>query len=431
MRNSKCYYSVIILFFISNLFCKAEMISLSNSAIAVFQIESDYLSITQKKMFTEVIETAFLECYKKQNNKLIGYNDISKLLNIRELELNSILIPSERLKIGVSISADYIVTSSYYTFSRQSIIIKIIKTSSGEIVMAEKIDFDSTETFAMQLKRLLNGSGNTSIQNGSMEYKKDESYVMKKPGISIEEKNTHLLIDTYASGLLLIDDRIIGYIPSGSNQVVVEKMNYGLHSVELIYDYGIPELITINMVNDYKKSGSWITFSYSYAHYKDKNGIYTGQTKNGQKFGYGYLQWPDGTTYEGEFRDDWINGKGNIRYTNGDYIEGIFIDGRLAGGYLNKKDGGKYWAIDSNDRKTITYTIDPNSQPLNTLTYSDKTKKYGTIKYNDNSFFSGEYINGENNGYSYYYKENYFYTYGYFKKGILDKTQKYYSFSGF
>ena len=40
---------------------------------------------------------------------------------------------------------------------------------------------------------------------------------------------------------------------------------------------------------------------------------------------------PDGTIYEGEFKDDELNGKGKITFRSGTIYEGEFKDDRLNG----------------------------------------------------------------------------------------------------
>lgn len=67
----------------------------------------------------------------------------------------------------------------------------------------------------------------------------------------------------------------------------------------------------------------------SFAEYMDSIDIsltqgarYSGQTKNGKRFGFGTQLWPDGSKFEGNWQDDKGNGKGKFWHANGDYFEG-------------------------------------------------------------------------------------------------------------
>jgi hypothetical protein len=41
--------------------------------------------------------------------------------------------------------------------------------------------------------------------------------------------------------------------------------------------------------------------------------------------------WPDGTKYEGNFKDDAPHGYGRKIFSNGEYYEGYFIEGKAHG----------------------------------------------------------------------------------------------------
>jgi hypothetical protein len=38
--------------------------------------------------------------------------------------------------------------------------------------------------------------------------------------------------------------------------------------------------------------------------------------------GFGILTWADGSRYEGQFKDDWIEGKGKVKLANGTEYQG-------------------------------------------------------------------------------------------------------------
>ena len=53
----------------------------------------------------------------------------------------------------------------------------------------------------------------------------------------------------------------------------------------------------------------------------DEGSVYEGSFKNGLRNGLGKYTMPDGFTYEGEWRDDQIQGKGVARYPTGQILK--------------------------------------------------------------------------------------------------------------
>jgi hypothetical protein len=51
------------------------------------------------------------------------------------------------------------------------------------------------------------------------------------------------------------------------------------------------------------------------------------------------LEWADRSHFEGQFKNNKINGIGKVTFHNGDWYEGSFIDGKKTG-------SGKYMFID-------------------------------------------------------------------------------------
>jgi hypothetical protein len=47
--------------------------------------------------------------------------------------------------------------------------------------------------------------------------------------------------------------------------------------------------------------------------------------------GRGVMRFLDGTRYDGEWRDDEINGRGVMTLSNGEVREGLFVDGEWRG----------------------------------------------------------------------------------------------------
>jgi hypothetical protein len=46
-----------------------------------------------------------------------------------------------------------------------------------------------------------------------------------------------------------------------------------------------------------------------------------------RRWGFGKLEWPDGSTYQGIWANDKAEGLGILKQAGGDYYEGSFING--------------------------------------------------------------------------------------------------------
>lgn len=53
--------------------------------------------------------------------------------------------------------------------------------------------------------------------------------------------------------------------------------------------------------------------------------------KTNQLDGVGIMFWPDGTKFEGQFRENKANGKGRKIYSNGEFYVGEFKDDKCHG----------------------------------------------------------------------------------------------------
>ena len=79
---------------------------------------------------------------------------------------------------------------------------------------------------------------------------------------------------------------------------------------------------------------------------------YEGDYKNGKKWGEGKLVLPDGSIYIGQFKDGEVNGKGKIVYSDKREYEGDWINNKFNGkGVFIWPDGRKYTGEYSNNLK--------------------------------------------------------------------------------
>ena len=104
---------------------------------------------------------------------------------------------------------------------------------------------------------------------------------------------------------------------------------------------------------------------------KETHPKYTGDVKNGEPNGLGYLIFPDGDKYVGSWKngkrngkgthtysygrkyvgswkDGWKNGQGKVSWTSGGYYEGSFKDGTFWTGTTYDKDGNIVYKLVNN-----------------------------------------------------------------------------------
>ena len=114
----------------------------------------------------------------------------------------------------------------------------------------------------------------------------------------------------------------------------------------------------------------------------DNKAIYIGQwNKEGIRCGKGIQYWPDGSKYEGYWKNDMANGKGRLIHADGDVYEGTWYNDKANGsGSYSHVDGAKYigdWKEDKQDGK-------------------------GEEKWPDGSIYKGDYVNGKKHSHGHF-----------------------------
>ena len=158
---------------------------------------------------------------------------------------------------------------------------------------------------------------------------------------------------------------------------------------------------------------------YSYVNGKESGGWFEGEVKNDSLNGKGIYVYDNGTKEEGNFKDGELNGKGIVVYASGNKKEGNFEKGELNGnGIINWDNGDKYigdWVEGYRVGKG-KYFFASGTVYEGDFLKSDFEGK-GTISYDNGTKYIGEFSKGYEHGQGkIFYKNGDIYT-GYFKNG--------------
>ncbi len=133
----------------------------------------------------------------------------------------------------------------------------------------------------------------------------------------------------------------------------------------------------------------------------DNGATYAGQcNKEGLRCGKGVQCWPDGSKYEGYWKNDLANGKGRLIHADGDVYEGEWENDKAQGyGIYTHVDGAQYvgqW----NEDKQHGYGVETWPDGAKYEGYYDNGKKHGKGKFHwsDNSTYDGEFVNNNIQG---------------------------------
>ena len=104
---------------------------------------------------------------------------------------------------------------------------------------------------------------------------------------------------------------------------------------------------------------------------------YTGEWLGDERDGFGILVWPNGSVYEGQFKNNLAHGLGKITHKDGDSYEGDWIN--------DKADGTGVYLHVSGARYQGQWK-------------EDKQHGYGIEKWSDGNEYQGSYVNGQKEG---------------------------------
>jgi hypothetical protein len=117
---------------------------------------------------------------------------------------------------------------------------------------------------------------------------------------------------------------------------------------------------------------------------------------NDTRSGVGNQTWYNGDKYQGEWRDNNMNGKGAYRWSDGQVYQGDWIDGKRSGYGIQTWPGGEVYQGQWNNHKRNgkgNLTI-PNVAVYEGEFVDDNYHGLGTISFTDGRVFKGEFRNG-------------------------------------
>ncbi|CAG9322195.1 unnamed protein product [Blepharisma stoltei] len=106
--------------------------------------------------------------------------------------------------------------------------------------------------------------------------------------------------------------------------------------------------------------------------------VYEGDWVNDKQEGFGVESWPDGSKFEGSYRDGFKNGQGKFVWVDGSHYEGGFVNNEIEG-------VGKYvWT---------------NGREYEGEWKSNKMHGKGKFKWDDGRYYEGDYVMDQKEGY--------------------------------
>ena len=142
--------------------------------------------------------------------------------------------------------------------------------------------------------------------------------------------------------------------------------------------------------------------------YYNNGNKYEGNWKNDKKEGKGILYYNNGNKYEGNWKNDKKEGKGIFNFNNGDRYEGDFKDDKREGkGILNYNNGNKYEGNWKNDKKEGNGIFNFNNGDRYDGDFKDnKIEGKGIVIFNNGDRYDGYFKNFKKEGKGVFYLNN-------------------------
>ena len=127
--------------------------------------------------------------------------------------------------------------------------------------------------------------------------------------------------------------------------------------------------------------------------------IYEGDWVNGLSDGYGIFTMSNGDVYEGEFKEDLMSGHGTMTFANEAVYEGDFADNHINGhGILTYANNDVYEGEWKDSKRNGQGTLSTNDGIVFTGEWEDHQLISGKAEYTDNSVYEGELKDFKRNG---------------------------------
>ncbi|MBR5447015.1 MAG: hypothetical protein IKV40_01185 [Clostridia bacterium] len=208
----------------------------------------------------------------------------------------------------------------------------------------------------------------------------------------VKETADRILGDSIMSGNTLVVDPLTAYLVGWTDLLSDNALEFLEETAHITYE----EWLDANKTENYT----------GYVENKQYDGhVYTGELKNGVKYGKGRLTFDSGNVYEGDFVYGQPHGKGTLIWTNGDVYVGDFTDGAITGkGTISIASSGSVYTGDFKDGNLHGYGVFTS---LSGTVYEGefvdgKENGKGRLTFGYGDCYEGDFVDGNMHGYGVY-----------------------------
>lgn len=208
----------------------------------------------------------------------------------------------------------------------------------------------------------------------------------------VNEASKRILGDTIMREDVETVDSFTAYLVGWTDQISDKSLEFLKETAHITYD----EWVEANKNETYT----------GYVENKQYDGyVYTGELKNGVKYGKGKITWDSGNVYEGDFVYGQPHGKGTLNWANGDVYVGDFTDGEITGkGTISLAESGSVYTGDFKDGTSHGYGVfTTSSGTVYEGEFVDgKENGKGRLTFAYGDIYEGDFVDGKMHGYGVY-----------------------------